>query len=90
MDDRHTEELLRTALTITQVSDLAFRRHVLVQALILTDFLLSLTARAKKKLEDKTNKSVLYSYTLSEADVRSSCIQQSYAAPLCMLTAFRR
>lgn len=33
------------------------------------DFLLSLTPKAKKKLEDKTNKSVLYSYTLSEPDV---------------------
>lgn len=33
------------------------------------DFLLSLTPKAKKKLEDKTNKSVLYSYTLTEPDV---------------------
>lgn len=33
------------------------------------DFLLSLTPKAKKKLEDKKNTSVLYSYTISEADV---------------------
>ena len=41
-----------------------------MQALILVDFLLSLTPKAKKKLEGSTNKSVLYSYTLSEDDVR--------------------
>lgn len=53
-----------------EISDLAFRRHILVQALILTDFLLSLTPKAKKKLEDKTNKSVLYGYTLSDEDAQ--------------------
>ena len=52
-----------------QVSDLTFRRHILVQALILVDFLLSLTPKAKKKLDSTTNKSVLYSYTLSEENV---------------------
>ena len=51
-----------------EVHDIAFRRHVLVQALILLDFLLSLTASAKSKLTDLTNKSVLYSYTLSAED----------------------
>ena len=53
-----------------EISDLAFRRHVLVQALILVDFLLSLTPKAKKKLENTSNKSVLYSYTLSEEDAK--------------------
>lgn len=49
-----------------EISDLAFRRHILVQALILVDFLLSLTTKAKKKLGQTSNKSVLYAYTLSE------------------------
>ena len=52
-----------------KISDLAFRRHILVQALILLDFLLSLTPKAKKKLEHTSNKSVLYSYTLNEENV---------------------
>ena len=56
---------------LTQVSDLAFRRHILVQALIIVDFLLSLTPKAKSKLDSMTNKSVLYSYNISEEDVRS-------------------
>ncbi len=49
-----------------EISDLAFRRHILVQALILVDFLLSLTPKAKKKLGQTSNKSVLHAYTLSE------------------------
>lgn len=53
-----------------EISDLAFRRHILVQALILVDFLLSLTPKAKKKLEHTTNKSVLYAYTLNEENVK--------------------
>jgi len=52
-----------------QISDLSFRRHILVQSLILVDFLLSLTAKAKKKLESTSNKSVLYGYTLDEENV---------------------
>ena len=40
-----------------------------MQALILIDFLLSLTAKAKSKLENESNKSVLYTFTLSEEDV---------------------
>ena len=54
------------------MSDLAFRRHILVQALILIDFILSLTPKAKRKLANTTNKSVLYSYTVSDDDVRGS------------------
>lgn len=49
-----------------EISDLAFRRHILVQALILVDFLLSLTPKAKKKLGQTSNKSVLYAYTLND------------------------
>ena len=54
------------------MSDLAFRRHILVQALILIDFILSLTPKAKRKFANTTNKSVLYSYTVSDDDVRGS------------------
>lgn len=54
-----------------ELSDPTFRRHILVQSLILVDFLLSLTPKSKRKLEDKktSNKSVLYAYTLSQEDV---------------------
>ena len=53
-----------------EVRDLAFRRHILVQALILIDFLLSLTPRAKKKLESMSNKSVLYAYNFNEENAK--------------------
>lgn len=53
-----------------QINDTAFRRHVLVQALILLDFMLSLTPKAKGRLADLTNKSVLYGFVLSDEDVR--------------------
>ena len=58
-----------TSAKFLQISDLAFRRHVLVQALILIDFLLSLTTKAKRKLEHTSNKSVLYTYTFTEDNV---------------------
>ncbi|KAK4975573.1 hypothetical protein LTR66_010968 [Elasticomyces elasticus] len=53
-----------------QLSDLTFQRHILVQALILIDFLLSLTEKAKKRLAElpTVNRSLLYSYTLSDED----------------------
>ncbi|GIJ82546.1 hypothetical protein Asppvi_001054 [Aspergillus pseudoviridinutans] len=53
-----------------EVNDTAFRRHVLVQALILLDFMLSLTPKAKAKLADLTNKSVLYGFVLNEDDAK--------------------
>ncbi|KAL8658351.1 MAG: hypothetical protein Q9226_001061 [Calogaya cf. arnoldii] len=53
-----------------EISDLAFRRHILVQGLILVDFLLSLTPKAKKKLESTSNKSVLYNYSLPEEEFK--------------------
>ncbi|KAB8231062.1 THO complex subunit THO1/HPR1 [Aspergillus alliaceus] len=53
-----------------EVNDTAFRRHVLVQALILLDFMLSLTPKAKAKLADLTNKSVLYGYVFTEEDAK--------------------
>ena len=53
-----------------EISDLALRRHVLVQGLILVEFLLSLTPKAKKKLENASNKSVLYNYTLPDDEAK--------------------
>ncbi|TVY56122.1 Uncharacterized protein LCER1_G002060 [Lachnellula cervina] len=57
-----------------EISDLSFRRHILVQVLIVMDFLLSLSAKAKEKLSKATlpenpNKSVMYAdQTLNEED----------------------
>lgn len=55
-----------------EISDLSFRRHVLVQALIITDFLLSLTAGAKEKTAsfNASNKSVIYNDQLSEDNAK--------------------
>ncbi|CAI7569683.1 unnamed protein product [Penicillium manginii] len=53
-----------------EISDMAFRRHILVQALILLDFMLSLTPKAKSRSADLTNKSVLYGFVLSEEDTK--------------------
>ncbi|KAK4233478.1 THO complex subunit 1 transcription elongation factor-domain-containing protein [Achaetomium macrosporum] len=56
-----------------EISDLAFRRNILVQALIIMDFLLSLSPKAKEKLASvkAPNKSVTYSdQQLSEEDTK--------------------
>ncbi|CRG92773.1 THO complex subunit 1 [Talaromyces islandicus] len=59
-----------------EVNDIAFRRHVLVQALILLDFILSLTAQARQRLMKlvqpgkAVNKTVLYQYTISDEDAK--------------------
>ncbi|KKK11881.1 hypothetical protein P175DRAFT_0494009 [Aspergillus ochraceoroseus IBT 24754] len=53
-----------------EVNDTAFRRHVLVQALILLDFMLSLTSKSKAKIADLTNKSVLYGFVLGDDDAK--------------------
>ncbi|KAK4153697.1 THO complex subunit 1 transcription elongation factor-domain-containing protein [Chaetomidium leptoderma] len=56
-----------------EISDLAFRRNILVQALIVMEFLLSLSPKAKEKLATvkAPNKSVTYSdQQLSEEDTR--------------------
>jgi hypothetical protein len=61
-----------------QISDLSFRRHILVQVLIVLDFLLSLSVKAKEKLSkaslpQNANKSVMYAdQVLSEEDVSIS------------------
>ncbi|KAH0615000.1 uncharacterized protein H6S33_000636 [Morchella sextelata] len=74
-DDSHGEGFNPKYLTSRElfeleISDLTFRRHVLVQAMVLIDFLLSLTPGAKDKWKDiKTpNRAVQYSYTLSPED----------------------
>lgn len=53
-----------------EIGDTAFRRHVLVQALILLDFMLSLTPNSKARLVDCTNKSVLYGFVLNDDDAK--------------------
>ncbi|KAL8738832.1 MAG: hypothetical protein Q9181_000436 [Wetmoreana brouardii] len=63
-----------------ELSDLAFRRHILVQALILVDFLLSLTPKAKKKLEHTSNKSVLYTYTLPDEETTWATVMRNEIA----------
>jgi hypothetical protein len=68
--------LLRTTSNKEKLSDLAFQRHILVQGLILIDFLLSLTDKAKKKWADvekvnpkSANRALLYGFTLNEENV---------------------
>ena len=54
-----------------ELSDLTFQRHVLVQALVLLEFLLSLTPQAKKKTEQlKAQRSMIFNHTLSENDTK--------------------
>ncbi|CCE32249.1 related to nuclear matrix protein p84 [Claviceps purpurea 20.1] len=55
-----------------EISDVSFRRHVLVQALIVTDFLLSLTTEAKEKhaTMNAPNRAVVYNDQLSEEDAK--------------------
>ena len=62
--------LRRTATYHLQLSDVAFQRHVLVQALILIDFLLTLTETAKdKKHYKEAQPNLQYKFTLREEDV---------------------
>ena len=59
-----------TKANSVQLSDLAFQRHILVQALILIDFMLSLTENAKQKVAHITiQKALQYDFTLSEEGV---------------------
>ncbi|KAF2115991.1 nuclear matrix protein [Lophiotrema nucula] len=52
-----------------ELSDLAFQRHILVQALILIDFLLGLTERSKQKPYYRdAQKAMQYSFTLPKED----------------------
>lgn len=54
-----------------QIGDLTFRRHILVQILIVLNFILSWTTNAKKKYEgmNTPNKSVMYSGEFGEEEV---------------------
>lgn len=71
-DNYNPKYLTSRELFDLELSDLAFQRHILVQALILIHFLLSLTEQSKKKLSalDAVNKSMLYSFTLDEEDTK--------------------
>ncbi|KAF2788969.1 hypothetical protein K505DRAFT_254340 [Melanomma pulvis-pyrius CBS 109.77] len=52
-----------------ELSDLAFQRHILVQALILIDFLLTLTDKSKQKpYYANAQKAMQYSFMLREED----------------------
>ena len=52
------------------MSDLAFRRHILVQSLILIEFLLSLTPKAKSKISPESkNKAAMYSFEFLDDEV---------------------
>ncbi|KAH9877252.1 hypothetical protein IAQ61_002616 [Plenodomus lingam] len=54
-----------------ELSDLAFQRHILVQALILIDFLLTLTEDAKKQpFYQNAQKAMQYNFTLREDDTK--------------------
>jgi len=64
----NTKYLTNRDLFDLEVHDIAFRRHILVQALISLDLLLSLTPAAKVKLSGLLNKAVLYAFTLSDED----------------------
>lgn len=72
VDNYNPKYLTSRDLFDLELSDLAFQRHIMIQALILIDFLLSLTEKAKKKLAalEATNKSMLYSFTLSAEDAK--------------------
>ncbi|PFH61119.1 hypothetical protein XA68_18183 [Ophiocordyceps unilateralis] len=55
-----------------EIGDLSLRRHVLVQALIVIDFVLSLSPAAKEKLAgaNASNKSVMYSDQFDEENIK--------------------
>ncbi|KAK4547616.1 hypothetical protein LTR36_000573 [Oleoguttula mirabilis] len=72
VDNYNPKYLTSRDLFDLELSDLAFQRHIMVQALILIDFLLSLTEKARTKLAalEATNKSMLYSFTLNADDAK--------------------
>lgn len=72
VDNYNPKYLTSGDLFELELSDLAFQRHILVQGLILIDFLLSLTEKTKKRLAALAtpNKSMLHAFTLSEDDVK--------------------
>ncbi|OQO07798.1 hypothetical protein B0A48_06589 [Cryoendolithus antarcticus] len=71
VDNYNPKYLTSRDLFNLELSDLAFQRHIFVQALILIEFLLSLTEKAKLKIAAlPVQKSMLYSFTLDDADTK--------------------
>ncbi|EPS36511.1 hypothetical protein H072_9941 [Dactylellina haptotyla CBS 200.50] len=69
LDSYNPKYLTSRELFDLEVRDLVFRRHILVQFLIVIEFLLSLSLKYKRYLEaDAKNRSVQFAYTLSEED----------------------
>ncbi|KAF3939762.1 hypothetical protein ABW19_dt0209503 [Dactylella cylindrospora] len=69
LDNYNPKYLTSRELFDLEVRDLVFRRHILVQFLIVIEFLLTLSPKYKKYLEaDAKNRSVQFAYTLSEED----------------------
>lgn len=71
VDNYNPKYLTSRDLFDLELSDLAFQRHILVQALILIDFLLSLTDKSKQRLpalDDKKRNDVIFGFTLGEKD----------------------
>ena len=75
-----------TWLTFVQISDVSFQRYVLIQVLIVMDFLLSLSKKAKEKLASATlasaNKSVIYA-DIAISDEDASALE-SFSRPQLM------
>lgn len=66
-----------------ELHDLTFQRHILVQSLILLDFLLSLTPAAKARLASvKAQRAMLYSFTLPAADAAWATATRAAVAAL--------
>ncbi|KXS95786.1 hypothetical protein AC578_6449 [Pseudocercospora eumusae] len=71
VDNYNPKYLTSRDLFGLELSDLAFQRHILVQALILIDFLLSLTEKAKKRLSAvSTNRALIHAFVLSEDEAK--------------------
>lgn len=88
LDNYNPKYLTSRDLFDLELSDLAFQRHILVQALIMIDFLLSLTEKAKKRLAALAtpNKSMLHAFTLSEEDVKWATTTRSAITSYLSLT----
>ncbi|KAK4068226.1 uncharacterized protein Triagg1_7469 [Trichoderma aggressivum f. europaeum] len=67
-----SKDLFQLEANHIQISDLSFRRHVLVQSLIITDFLLSLSKEEREKRTNinVSNKSVIYPDQLNEENTK--------------------
>ena len=66
-----------------ELHDLTFQRHILVQSLILLDFLLSLTPAAKARLASvKAQRAMLYAFTLPAADAAWATATRAAVAAL--------